>query len=87
MNKEIQASNFAGQIEDKERGFRVVIGSAAIIAVLAGALPEVQQVVAASFLCIYTVMTAIVGLDPVYAITETFSRRTRISRRLALNYK
>jgi hypothetical protein len=87
MNKRTQEHIFAGEIQNPERGFRVVIGSAAIIAVLTGSLPETSQAVTASFLCIYTVMTAIIGVDPFYTVIEKFNNRSRTSNRLAFNYK
>jgi membrane protein implicated in regulation of membrane protease activity len=83
MNNAIQGGNHAGYIQDKDRGFRIVIGSSAIIAVLTGALPEASQIVAASFICIYTVMTAIIGLDPVYALTEKVTNNNTGSNRMA----
>ena len=86
MNKGTQLNNFAGQILNQERGFRLAMGSAAIIAVLTGALQGESQVIAASFLCIYMVMTAIIGLDPVYALVERLNGRTHTNR-LAVDYK
>jgi membrane protein implicated in regulation of membrane protease activity len=83
MNQDMLNHSYSGQIQDKDRGFRIVIGGGAIIAVLTGALPEVSQIVAASFLCIYTVMTAITGLDPVYALAEKVMNKNTGSNRMA----
>ena len=86
MYNTIQNHKYAGTVQIMERGFRLVLGSAAIIAVLTGALQGESQVIAASFLCIYMVMTAIIGLDPVYALVERLNGRTHTNR-LAVNYK
>ncbi len=83
MSKSIHNHSYAGQIQDKDRGFRVVIGGSAIFLVLAGALPEASQIVAASFLCIYTVLTAITGLDPVYALADKVTNKNTGSNRMA----
>lgn len=81
MSKEINKFETAGQIQASERGLRVFIGGAAIVAAVTGALPDSSQIFAAALFSIYAGLTAITGLDPVYAMGQKLAsglgRKTR----------
>ena len=57
-----------------ERGFRVVIGGAAIAPVVACAEIPPTAIFTLAILNIYFSMTAITGLDPVYAALTTAAK-------------
>ena len=75
MSKETENFALAGRIQSRETGFRALLGGAAMVAVLAGALPETSQIFAATLFSMYMVVTAITGVDPIYALSEKLADR------------
>ncbi len=59
---------------------RCIIGAEALVCVSAGFLPTPQFTFAFSVICIYGVMTAMVGLDPVYWLLQIRSVPTPVVR-------
>jgi hypothetical protein len=57
-----------------ERAFRTALGMGLLVAVIAGALSAPAAMFTAAMVAIYLVMSAIMGIDPVYAATKSLSR-------------
>lgn len=68
-------------VTDNERAFRALSGMGIMIAVVAGIIPTPLTMFTVSMIAVYLVMTAILGVDPVYRLTETLAgRSSRVHR-------
>jgi len=71
MYKSYTASqNQRRNLSDYERGFRVTLALSMLTAVVGGAVVAPAVIAALSTISVYLVMTAILSLDPVYALVR-----------------
>ena len=61
-------------VTNNERGFRTVFGIGILTAISAGLIASTTAIFVISMIAIYQVMTAIIGIDPVYALWNSYSK-------------
>jgi hypothetical protein len=61
-------------VSRNERGFRATLGMGILAAVIAGTIATPAAMFTATMLSVYLVMSAIMGIDPLYAATKSPSR-------------
>ena len=71
---------FVPNVTRRERGLRVALGMGILAAVIAGGISAPTAMFAAAMASVYLVMSAIMGIDPVYAAAQSLSRRDRGGR-------
>ena len=71
---------FVPNVTRRERGLRVALGMGILAAVIAGGISAPTAMFAAAMASVYLVMSAIMGIDPVYAATQSVSRSDRPGR-------
>ena len=76
MNRN-QVSTQYQNISDNERVFRSVFGLVILTAVSAGLVTAPVVIFTISMIAVYQVMTAIIGIDPVYTLSNAFSAYRR----------
>jgi len=64
-------------VVDNERGFRAVFGMGILTALSTGAIVSETVIFALSMIAVYQVITAIIGIDPVYVTLNMFSKASR----------
>ena len=74
--KTISASNTYQNVSNNERGFRSVFGMGMLTTVAAGTIASPIAIFGVSMVGVYLVITAIIGSDPVYAVTEALATST-----------
>ena len=73
--KTISQSVHNQNISEHERGFRTVSGLGILTMIVAGAVASPAALFALSLVGVYLVMTAIVGIDPFYALAQSIGQR------------
>jgi len=73
-------TSFIPNVTRNERGFRTALGMGVLAAVIAGTISAPTAMFAATMASVYLVMSAIMGIDPVYAAAQSLSRRDRSGR-------
>ena len=64
-------------VSSNERGFRAVAAIGMLTAVIIGAVASPAGIAALSMISIYLVMTAMIAIDPVYAVVQPISKTSR----------
>ena len=72
MNR-TQVSTQFQNISNNERVFRTVFGLAILTTVSTGIITSPVAIFAISMISVYQVLTAIIGIDPVYSVANAFS--------------
>jgi hypothetical protein len=62
-------------VSRNERAFRAVLGMGILVAVIAGALSAPAAMFTAAMVAVYLVMSAIMGIDPVYSLARGLTNR------------
>jgi len=78
--KTTYTSNPYQNVSDNERGFRSVFGMGLLATVAAGTLAAPAVIFGTSMVGVYLVMTAILAIDPVYAVANAVSKTGASSR-------
>ena len=87
MNRKYIDSTGISNVSRNERVFRTALGMGILVAVIAGAISVPAAMFAAAMVSVYLVMSAIMGIDPVYSVTESLtSRDSTTHRRIGSNH-
>ncbi len=62
-------------ISNNERVFRVITGLAVLTAISVGLFSAPIAIFTVSMIAVYQVLTAIIGIDPVYTVANSLSAR------------
>ena len=72
MNRN-QVSTQYQNISNNERVFRAIFGLAILTTVSTGIVASPVAIFTISMIAVYQVLTAIIGIDPVYSLSNAFS--------------
>jgi len=83
MNTTTGIESSLSNVTNHERAFRGVLGMALLTKIIIGAIASPAAMFALAIIAVYLVMTAIMGLDPFYALVQRFSHRRNQGRHKA----
>ena len=75
MNTATGYESSLGNMTNNERAFRTVLGMVLVTKVIIGAIASPAVMFALAAMSVYLVMTAIMGIDPVYSLVQWFTKR------------
>ena len=75
MNTTTGYESSFSNVTNNERAFRAVLGMALLTKIIIGMIASPAAMFTLAAISVYLVMTAIMGIDPVYSLVQWFTKR------------